>query len=440
MCDVDLDINNYSINDLEKFFHLNPKKKYSPNDVELKEYEIREQLLSSGHVKPQFKRDLIEFLGKAKQWLIYSKFGTNGVEPKDQTLVKQARYDDELVLPETPYLPNTRADNELINRPEKPFVYANNSEYFQGNMNPLNTRVVTKYVAIDSRFRDNYSCTSASDYVIQLPSRLNKVVSMQLSAIEFPITYYPISASYGNNFLYMYAETQYIANGPITPYEKVVIIPDGSYTATDLIAKINGILAPKNNAGVLSDPNCVFSYIKLTLDINDNSSGTARITIAPDGLLSNMVNSIGLDFTKSIKFCVDDRDITTKIGWNLGFTKAKYFGSNSYTGEAVIDLSIMRYIYLGIDDYQRSSNNLFFNAFHHKPINENVLARISMHSDSFSVLMADNMNMVTEPRKYFGPVDIQKLRIQLFDDHGRHLDINNSNYSFVLLFKMLYDL
>jgi len=47
--------------------------------------------------------------------------------------------------------------------------------------------------------------------------------------------------------------------------------------------------------------------------------------------------------------------------------------------------------------------------------------------------------LVTEPRKYFGPVDIQRLHIQVFDDHGRQLDITN-NYSFVLTFKMLYDL
>jgi hypothetical protein len=157
-------------------------------------------------------------------------------------------------------------------------------------------------------------------------------------------------------------------------------------------------------------------------------------------LSSNIVNSIGLDFTKSIKCCADDSDITTKIGWNLGFNKPKYFGSNLYTSDTVADMSIMRYVYLGIDDYQRSGNSLFFNAFHDKHIGENVLARIAMQSNSFAVLMANNLGLVTEPRKYFGPADIQRLRIQIFDDHGRPLDINNANYSFVLTFKMIYDL
>ena len=36
--DLDLDINNYSIKDLEKFFGLQSKSKYSSADIELKEY------------------------------------------------------------------------------------------------------------------------------------------------------------------------------------------------------------------------------------------------------------------------------------------------------------------------------------------------------------------------------------------------------------------
>jgi hypothetical protein len=265
---------------------------------------------------------------------------------------------------------------------------------------------------------------------------------MQLSSIEFPITYYSISAKYGNNFLYVYADTQYYDGGPIAQFEKVVIIPDGNYAATDLLAKINGLLAPLDASGNLVDTTSVFSYIKLTIDINDNSSGSGKVTIGPNSmyLSSNIVNSIGLDFTKSIKCCADDSDITTKIGWNLGFNKPKYFGSNLYTSDTVADMSIMRYVYLGIDDYQRSGNSLFFNAFHDKHIGENVLARIAMQSNSFAVLMANNLGLVTEPRKYFGPADIQRLRIQIFDDHGRPLDINNANYSFVLTFKMIYDL
>ena len=70
---LDLDINNYNINDLERFFQINPNAKYTEGDIELKEYSIREKLLSSGHIDKRFKRDLIEFLELAKNWLIFVK-------------------------------------------------------------------------------------------------------------------------------------------------------------------------------------------------------------------------------------------------------------------------------------------------------------------------------------------------------------------------------
>jgi hypothetical protein len=66
MENLDLDINNYNINDLEKFFRLKPNSKYTAADIELKEYQIREQLLNSGHINNRFKRDLIDFLEIAK--------------------------------------------------------------------------------------------------------------------------------------------------------------------------------------------------------------------------------------------------------------------------------------------------------------------------------------------------------------------------------------
>jgi hypothetical protein len=51
----------------------------------------------------------------------------------------------------------------------------------------------------------------------------------------------------------------------------------------------------------------------------------------------------------------------------------------------------------------------------------------------------DSYQIVAEPRKYFGPVDIQRLHVQLYDEWGRILDMNNSDYSFCITFELLYD-
>ena len=145
-----------------------------------------------------------------------------------------------------------------------------------------------------------------------------------------------------------------------------------------------------------------------------------------------------MDFTLDKNRNVDKLDISSKIGWNLGFIQRKYKGKTNYISEAIIEPATIRYIYLVVDDFNNSVNNHFIAAFNKYVFSPNILARISIKGSYFSLMM--ETDIVTEPRRFFGPVDIQKLHIQVYDDHGRILDTNNSNFSCCILFKMLYDL
>ena len=178
----------------------------------------------------------------------------------------------------------------------------------------------------------------------------------------------------------------------------------------------------------------------MTLDITNSGSGTGKLTIAPDGSRANYINTILIDFTMDNTGHKDSIDISNKIGWNLGFIKSKYRGSKTYTADTVIEPANIRYIYLAIDDFNNSSNNHFINVFKNSIMSPDILARISVKGSYFSLIMESDFNIVTEPRRYFGPVDIQRLRIRLFDDKGRILPMNNSNFSFCLNLKILYDL
>ena len=433
MENLDLDINNYSINDIEKFFQLKTNVKYTASDIELKEYNIREQLLSSGHINKRFKKQLIDFLERGKKWLISVKCDA----PKPPTTVPANYKLDKIDAPLLNDVPS-RTD-ELIERPQTQFVYANNSQYFPGKLNQLDTRVITKSLNIDTRFRDNLYSTHSSDITFQLPTKFNKVVSMQLSALELPVSFYSISSFYGNNFMFMsvaYTDT----SGSILISDKVVVVPDGNYNSADLLDKINKILAPVNTDGSLVNPDDIFSYIKLTLDITASGSGTGKVTIQPDGERASQIANILIDFTRDINGVVDNVEVSTKLGWNLGFIRRRYNDAVTYVADAIIDPASLRYIYLAVDDFCNSSHNHFVNVFNDSIMNPNILARISIKGSYFSLLMENDYNIVTEPRTYFGPVDIQRLRIRLFDDRGRLLNMNNANYSFCLDFKMLYDL
>lgn len=434
MDQLDLDINNYSIKDIERFFKLKPNSKYNASEIEYKEYEIREQLLQSGHINKKMKRDLIEFLNLAKQWLIFVK--CKQIEPP--TIIPKNAKLDTTDFPKSKIPPPTR-EGELIQRPDTQYTYTSQSEFFPGILNPLNTRIMTKCLTIDTKFRQNIQKTSSSDFVVNLPMRLNKVVSMQLSSIELPISFYGISETNGNNYLYIYASQQVNATTVIEE-SKVLIVPDGNYNASDLISTINSLLSPKDSKGNLIYPDDMFSYIQLALDINDNCSGSGKVTLYPTGAKADTILTVELDFRRDMNGQIESNyDLITKLGYNLGFTQDTYTGSTIYVSENVIDPSSLKYVYLAIDDFNNNVNNHFLSTFTDYILNPNILARISLHGAGFYIMTESDLTVTTEPRRYFGPVDIQKIQIRILDHRGRVLPLN-ANFSFCLVFKMLYDL
>jgi len=425
---LDLDIRNYTIQDLEVFFKVSGIPNYKAADLELNEYEIRQQLFSSGQVDRRFKRDLIEFLTLAKNQLIDAKCPP----VKPPTSIPKDYQLDPYEYPRSAQVPPRTT--ELTNRDATQFIYTNPGEFYPGDLNPLNTRILTRCLNIDTRFRDNFYTTQSSDFIIQMPEKFNKVVSMELSAIEIPTQFYTISSHYGNNFLYMQVSTDLSGSAPII--HQIFTISDGNYIAADLVSAINLAICPRNGDGSIQNPNSIFSYIQFSLNINANGTGTNKLTLAPTGTNASHVKSITLDFTMNSQGYSDNiTPLASKLGWNLGFIKSTYKDATTYTADTCINLQTIKYMYFAVEDFFNNSNHSFINVFQKSLTNPSILARISMPTRT-----ADLPVIVSEPRKYFGPVDIQRMRIRLFDEYGRTLYMNSSDYSFCLSLKMMYDL
>jgi hypothetical protein len=434
MAEMDLNIDNYSINDLKKFFNL--EKHFSQSDIEFREYEVREQLLSSGHINKRFKRELISFLSKATQRLVQTL-------PTDlpPTSIPKNAILDTLQTPLSAELATSRTPL-IIERPPTNYLNVNMSEFYQGVINPLNKRSLDKYITVDTRFRDRFYETSSSDFMINLPTRINKVVSMQLTSLELPTDFYGISAFYGNSFFFLLF-FQMINN---IGYEsdRIIVIPDGNYTALGLVNKINSILSPKYSNGILKNVDDIFSYIQFSLITSDDGSGSNKVVVKLNTAYPKIIEQIEeivLNFGTDIKGNNDTKYITTKLGWNLGFTNPIYHGCIEYIGEKPIEPNAIKYIYLAVDDYNKSVNQSFMTAFEKNGLKPNILARISMRGKGYeNVILNKDFEIITAPRTYFGPIDIQRLHISIFDDHGRILHMNHSDFSFCLKLVILYDL
>ena len=64
---------------------------------------------------------------------------------------------------------------------------------------------------------------------------------------------------------------------------------------------------------------------------------------------------------------------------------------------------------------------------------------IEMERNLGSLISNRGMSTQINIRKYFGPVNINRFRIRLFDEKGNSVNLNNSDYSFTVGIERLYD-
>ena len=226
--DLDLNIHHYTLKDIETFFGLN-KQNYSPSDVELKENQMREILLNSGHINKRFKSDIISFLNLAKQQLL-EKFKE---KKKEKTLIpKNWQLDDfQYPAPNTQVLPNSREEDVL----NPPF-------WSSSSLNPIDKQTTTKHICIDTLFRANHHSTKSTDFMYFLPKTYSNVASLQITSLEFSHIWNTVSSECKNNemTIYLYNMVGY-PDGSHT-----IILPDGNYNEHTFKTTINNIF---NNVG-----------------------------------------------------------------------------------------------------------------------------------------------------------------------------------------------
>jgi hypothetical protein len=408
----DLNIENYTRGELIEMFELPPN--YDRNLVENKEAKLRDNIINNNQIKKDTKIQTINFLTKAKNIIL------NEDKPQNKPLQQKIEdfYNTSYELKSSKL--EDPGEHMIQVRADKPYLSSFPSEFFPGVINPIKKRTIRKNLNIDTRFRDNYYINPSTNFNLYLPMNIDNVLQMQLSSIELPTTYYVVSKQYNNNYFTI------IVNGLTT----VITIPDGNYSQTGIMDIINTQLSL---AGV------PFSYISFISNLTGTTTGSAQTMVGPNG--TGAVTDLELNFQLD-RNGIEDRGtpLPLKLGWNLGFRNGIYTGVTNYVSESIVDLTGPRYFYLVIDDYNNNVNNNFYSAFNSSILNKNILARISSQANNFNILMQNNLNVVTTPREYFGPVNLTTMNIQLLDEYGRIVDLNNMDYSFCLTLTVVYDL
>lgn len=318
----------------------------------------------------------------------------------------------------------------LVQHTQPSAINTTQTYYPKGIINPIDKKTITKVLNIDTIFRENYKNTKSSDFVWHLTQPETNVVSMRISSVDIPISWYNIVDNMERNKFNIIISN--IKNTQDQLY--TITIPAGNYNNTTFINTINNIF--ENNDNFLKNfyaeineitKNIIFKIKNFEKLYNENKN----LEIVFDFFINKKKYSV-----KQI-----DYEFQKTIGWNIGFRKTKYIIDNKYyiQSESIFNLKHDNYIFINLDDY--NSNCVcqpIVSSTWNSYIGNNILGRITIDS-SYKNTHYDNGNdHIFKERIYLGPVSVEKFKIQILNKFGEIIDLNNSNFSFTLELTKLY--
>jgi hypothetical protein len=317
---------------------------------------------------------------------------------------------------------------------------------------------------VDTRFRPSYASTKSTDIQLTLPYKFEKVVGFRVAAVEMPLTYYAVSAELGNTtFRVDWRDT-------ITPglndedriHRDIITIPDGNYeTSFESVSDTNlatievtvNTLLRACSSGRDDGP----LRLRYTVDRVSGRSIFAQDISAAGWAPIPFAITFNVDRSGNT---VDNAALPTFLGWSMGFRAAAYnsgrtaSGAQAVTGtsamslisEGVCSIRGPRYAFIAIDDYNNNVNNYFISAYKDSVSSPNVVARLNLNSmqqngQVYRIGQDDGVSgqLDFRTRVYFGPVDIQKMRITVLDEFGRVLNLNHMDWSMAIVFECMYE-
>lgn len=316
-------------------------------------------------------------------------------------------------------------------------------EHQTNKINPFSKKEIIQLLNINTRFRKNYYETKSTDFVIDLPEEFKNVTSITVVSVQIPNSCYNFTSTLGTNeFTIEIFDMNNNIVSPGTQQIKTIKLTNGIYTGKKLENYLNTYvlsIPPLNRVGCLYDE--ITRKFRFFRDYRPVADGGL-----PKGTGGNEY-CFNLDFRKQSELT---RPIQLNMGWILGYRQQYYnwesdYINNSgvsftsqegYNPEAIYDNLGCRYFILCINDFNKNYSNTLTSPFQESIFNnENAIAKIPSNPNmiNFSDIFYQSR------RSYFGPVNIKKLHIQIMDEFGRIIDLNNNDFSFSLQIKQLYD-
>jgi len=230
----------------------------------------------------------------------------------------------------------------------------------QDTLNPNLKNTISRFVNLDSQFRQFSGINSAStNYTLDLSDTLVNVLSMRLYSYQIPFSWYLIDTIYNNTCFW-------ITNGS----DNVTItMPSGNYTATQFVTTLTTAFTTAGFTfpAPLTQPVTYNENTgKITLSLYGGTykdpNKDPKHDIIPDFTITETTIITFFDFTATLQCsvnCVNNNNYFNQtLGWLMGYRvpyeKVSQLGNQA---SSVLDLIGTKYLILVIDDYNQNHVN-----------------------------------------------------------------------------------
>lgn len=368
----------------------------------------------------------------------------------------------------------------------------------QDKLNPNLKNVVTRLVHIDSQYRQSSTSTSATDYTFDLSDTLKNVLSLRLYSIHVPFSWYIIDSQYNNNVFWIsisepsitdipivmpsgnytpdtfvstmntviktaitHVSGSPVAYNPISGKLTLTLLTTGQTVITSVVFfDFDGNLATAPH--VNSTLGWLMGYRTAQIDVNPSGNvaegvldlyGTKCLILVIDDKNTNVVNNGLVSIAETSKiislptYYRPDLPFTVMPPTNTynndisdyGDSAVKTFKSIPIMQPSAPRLLTQSQIYTVNEIMKAREQTMTYRA--RAPTSPDIFAMIPIKRGSSKigdVYVEFGSSLQTNMRVYFGPVNIERMRIRLLDDKGNVVNLNGMDWSVTVVSENLY--
>jgi hypothetical protein len=289
--------------------------------------------------------------------------------------------------------------------------------------------VVRHVVSVDSRFRDTPSAreSSPSEFYYTLLAPVRNVLRVRMVSVEFPNNYRFFTERRRNvSVRVLYTDSSGAA------YAVVLTVPDGNYTAGDMVDALESAIMDASGAG----PSVPY-FGSLGLGVKFNES-TGAFTFTGRRVFGLDMTWVGTG-SEPVGWV---RPFDYGLGWYLGFTRRLHMATGSGTSwtlesDGCASFAGDNYVFVRVNDWAcvRQTVVVYEGAGGTGVPARNdfvALAKVVLREPKNYMTFDDYAGQHAKEVVFPAPVDLTRLRIQVLDPYGEPVDLCTAQWSFSL--------